>query len=82
MSDIEVHDDTFAPKRRGRRPMIKIDDLLKTVTENPGKWCSKDYPEKEAASVIRQLKSQFANLDVASTREGELRRVFVMLLEG
>jgi hypothetical protein len=81
MSDIKVHDETFTPRRRGRRPITKIDDLLQTVAENPGSWCSKDYPEKEAASVIRQLKTQYQNLDVASMRDGDTRRVFVMLLE-
>lgn len=80
--EIQVHDADFKPKRRGRRPMTQIDDLLKKVAQHPGQWCSKEYPDKEADSVLRQLKGQYQNLDVASMRRGENRReVFVMLLE-
>lgn len=72
-SDIKVLNADFEPKRRGRRPVVDITALLDAVNSHPGSWVSLELSEREAGSVVRQLK-EYVDLEWASTKTGEGRR--------
>lgn len=78
---VTIHEQGFMPKRRGRRPMTTIDDLVDNLQRNPSTWVSKEYEENEAASVIRQIKSRYTNIEVASIKENGKRKVYIRFIE-
>ena len=71
---IRVLDADFEPKRRGRRPVVDITELLDAATSHPGQWVSQELSEREAGSVTRQLKER-EEFEWASTKAGDDRRV-------
>lgn len=74
MSDIKVQDVDFEPKRRGRRPVVNIQPLIDAADANEGQWVSQELSEREAGSVLRQIK-EYEGIDVASSKSGEDRRI-------
>lgn len=80
-TEVKIHDPGFMPKRRGRRPMTTISDLVDNLQRNPQVWVSKKYEENEASSVIRQIKSRYDNIEVASIKEDGKREVYIRFID-
>lgn len=81
VTEVTIHEEGFMPKRRGRRPMTMITDLVENLQRNPNVWVSKTYPEPEAASVIRQIKSKYDNIEVASIKDDGRRTVYIRFID-
>lgn len=72
MSDIQVMDDNFTPKKRGRPALINIDDIIATAQKNKNSWCSMTLQEREAVSAARQLKRTGLEVSTRSAPEGRV----------
>ena len=60
----EVMEEDFNPTRRGRRPMISIEEMVHAVDDAAGRWVKFEiHNAKEANSVLRQM----AKLDYIET---------------
>lgn len=77
---VTVHDTNFEPPRRGRTPLVRIEGLINAAADYPGQWVSKDYEERVANSVVRQIKTKYdlGSVEVCSLRnDDKTRTVYV-----
>lgn len=52
----KVHPESFTPRSVGRTPIVDINGLIAEAARHEGLWISKVYTNREASSVMGQLK--------------------------
>lgn len=76
MSEFQVHDSNFEPRKSGRTPLVDVSGLIAAAAKHEGQWVSGVYPNKEAASIQGQLKRRGYEV-VTNIVDADRREVFV-----
>lgn len=81
MDEVEIMDIAFTPPRRGRRPLIRIEQYIEEVESAEGRWIHLVMPTPEANSVMRQIAHKYDNIETASNSRPDGQRDLWMRVE-
>jgi hypothetical protein len=80
--NVQIMPPDFVPTRRGRKPLIEVEEIIASADEASGQWVRWEFSGAEANSVLRQLVRHRDNYETASERlpAGDRRAVYIRLL--